>query len=131
MGAVIGREFGYELLAAISSMGEAELNSALNDGVRSELIYQRGTPPRATFLFKHALIQDTAYDSLLKRRRAELHERIARAIQHTSATLRRGSPKPSPTTTPRRGWQGRQFPTGRTLERTRWRARPTRKPWGI
>ncbi len=81
IGAAIGREFGYELLAAVSPMQEPALGEALASFVRSGLIYQRGLLPHAVFVFKHALVQDAAYDSLLKRKRAELHERIARALE--------------------------------------------------
>jgi len=81
IGAVIGREFGHELLAAVSPMSEAELGAALESFVRSELIYRRGTPPQATYVFKHALVQDAAYNSLLKSKRVELHERIAGMLE--------------------------------------------------
>lgn len=81
IGAVIGREFSYELLAAIAPMDEPALGQALESLVRSELIYQRGTTPQAVYVFKHALVQDAAYDSLLKSRRAELHQRIANVLE--------------------------------------------------
>jgi class 3 adenylate cyclase/tetratricopeptide (TPR) repeat protein len=81
IGAAIGREFSYELLAAIAPMGEPALGQALESLVRSELIYQRGSPPQAVYVFKHALVQDAAYDSLLKSRRAELHQHIAKALE--------------------------------------------------
>ena len=81
LGAAIGREFGYELLAAVSPMQEPALGEALKSFVRSGLIYQRGAPPQAVYVFKHALVQDAAYDSLLKRKRAELHGRIALALE--------------------------------------------------
>ena len=72
VGAVLGREFSYELLQAVSSLDEALLQQGLRQLVEAELIYQRGLPPQATYLFKHALIQDTAYQSLLKSRRQQL-----------------------------------------------------------
>ena len=66
IGAVIGREFSHELLAAVSPLSEAELDAALDQLVAAELIFRRGTPPDATYSFKHALVQDAAYQSLLK-----------------------------------------------------------------
>jgi len=73
VGAVLGREFSYELLHAVSPLDEAPLQQGLRQLVEAELIYQRGLPPQATYLFKHALVQDTAYQSLLKSRRQLLH----------------------------------------------------------
>ena len=81
VGAVIGREFGYELLAAISPLGEDELRAALEQLVVSELVFIQGAPPAVIYTFKHALVQDVAYASLLKSRRQELHARIARELE--------------------------------------------------
>ncbi|MBI3798619.1 MAG: AAA family ATPase [Deltaproteobacteria bacterium] len=80
IGAVLGREFSYELLHAVSSFDEGMLQQGLRQLVEAELIYQRGLPPRATYLFKHALVQDTAYQSLLKSRRQQLHQQIAQVL---------------------------------------------------
>ena len=80
IGAVIGREFGYELLAQVSPIKEPHLTECLEKLVASELIFRRGTPPEATYVFKHALVQDAAYDSLLRTKRQELHAQIAGAI---------------------------------------------------
>jgi predicted ATPase len=81
IGACIGREFDHELLAAVVSMPEAELAAALDRLVAAGLVFRRGLPPAATYVFKHALVRDAAYESLLKRRRQELHERIATSIE--------------------------------------------------
>jgi class 3 adenylate cyclase/predicted ATPase len=81
IGACIGREFDHELLAAIVSMPEAELAAALDRLVAAELVFRRGLAPAVTYVFKHALVRDAAYESLLKRRRQELHARIATAIE--------------------------------------------------
>jgi len=81
IGAVIGREFSYELLALVSGRSEPDLEQALARVVDSGLVFRRGTPPAATFLFKHALIQDIAYGSLLRDARRQLHARIADALQ--------------------------------------------------
>ncbi|HVN64508.1 MAG TPA: adenylate/guanylate cyclase domain-containing protein [Candidatus Binataceae bacterium] len=78
--AVIGREFSYELLEAVAHRTPAELHSALDALADRELIYARGIPPDATYQFKHALIQDAAYEALLKSRRKELHRRVAQTI---------------------------------------------------
>ena len=81
IGAAIGREFGYELLAAVSLREEGELRDALEQLVASELVFVRGAPPAATYSFKHALVQDAAHASLLKSRRQQLHARIARELE--------------------------------------------------
>ena len=81
LGAVLGREFAYELLAAIAPQDEKTLQAGLAQLVGAELLYQRGRPPRARYLFKHALIQDAAYASLLKRTRQQVHQQIAQAFE--------------------------------------------------
>jgi predicted ATPase len=81
IGAAIGREFSYELIAAVTPMPQAQLDDGLVRLSESGLAFRRGTPPDATYSFKHALVQDAAYDSLLKSRRQELHGRIARVIE--------------------------------------------------
>ena len=81
IGACIGREFDHELLATVVSMTEAELTAGLDRLVAAELVFRRGLPPAATYVFKHALVRDAAYESLLKRRRQELHAQIATSIE--------------------------------------------------
>jgi predicted ATPase len=81
LGATIGREFSYALLAAIAPFGEATLSEGLHQLVEAELVYQRGLPPDTSYQFKHALIQDTAYQSLLKRTRQEYHQQIAQMLE--------------------------------------------------
>jgi class 3 adenylate cyclase/tetratricopeptide (TPR) repeat protein len=78
--AVIGREFSYELLSAVSVMPDDALQAALLKLGDAQLIFARGVPPQADYTFRHALIQDTAYEALLKSRRRELHRRVAVAI---------------------------------------------------
>ena len=80
-GACIGREFSFELLAAASRLPVDELSSALDQFTNAELIFRRGDPPSAMYTFKHALVQDAAYSSLLRMRRAEIHGAIANAIE--------------------------------------------------
>jgi hypothetical protein len=77
LGATIGRQFSYELLRALSSLDEGTLQQELGRLVEVELLYQRGMPPQATYTFKHALIQDAAYQSLLRRTQQSCHHQIA------------------------------------------------------
>ena len=93
IGAVIGREFGYELLAAVSPLGEGELREALDQLVASELVFVRGAPPTATYTFKHALVQDAAYASLLRSRRQQLHASIARELEGRWPEVRETRPE--------------------------------------
>ena len=81
LGATIGREFSYELLHAVSPVGDETLQQGLKQLMEVELVYQRGLVPQATYLFKHALIQDTAYHSLLKSKRQQYHQQIARVLE--------------------------------------------------
>jgi tetratricopeptide (TPR) repeat protein len=80
LGATLGRAFPCELLQAVSLMDEGALQQALAQLVEAELLYQRGMPPQATYVFKHALIQDAAYQSVLKRTRQQSHRRIAQVL---------------------------------------------------
>lgn len=81
VGAVIGRDFSYELLAAAAPLAEPELQEALRRLVEAGLVFQRGMPPMAQYLFKHALVEDTAYSTLLREPRQALHRRIAEALE--------------------------------------------------
>ncbi len=80
IGAAIGREFSYELAASVGELAEERLQNALQRLVDAGLVFQRGTPPEAAYLFKHALVQDTAYSTLLRGPRRQLHARIAEAL---------------------------------------------------
>jgi predicted ATPase len=81
LGATLGREFSYELLQAVSPLDEERLQQGLKQLVEAELVYQRGLLPQAHYLFKHALIQDTAYQSLLKSTRQQYHRQIAQVLE--------------------------------------------------
>jgi predicted ATPase len=81
IGAAIGREFSYALLRAVSRLPEDELQTGIARLVASELVFQRGRPPDAVYSFKHALIQDAAYSTLLRSARQALHTRIAEVLQ--------------------------------------------------
>ena len=87
IGAVIGREFDHALLAAVSPLSDDKLGEALDRLVASELIFRRGTPPAATYTFKHALVQGAAYESLLRSTRQELHGQIARHLEDLPETF--------------------------------------------
>jgi class 3 adenylate cyclase/tetratricopeptide (TPR) repeat protein len=80
LGATLGRQFSYDLLQAVSPLDEAMLQRELGRLMEAELLYQRGVLPHATYLFKHALIQDAAYQSLLKSTRQQYHQRIAQVL---------------------------------------------------
>jgi predicted ATPase len=81
LGAMLGREFSYDLLRAVSPWDEETLRQGLRQLVEAELLYQRGLPPHATYIFKHALIQDAAYQSLLRSTRQQYHQRIAQVLE--------------------------------------------------
>jgi class 3 adenylate cyclase/predicted ATPase len=81
IGAAIGREFSHALLSAVADRPEDQLRDALDQLVSSELVFRRGTPPDATYSFKHALVRDAAYSTLLKARRQPLHARIAKVLE--------------------------------------------------
>lgn len=92
MGACIGREFSFELLERIAAEPVEELVAHLDRLHEASMVTRRGTPPTASYTFRHALVQDAAYDSLLKRRRADLHARIAEVMEEEAAAGR--PPKP-------------------------------------
>ena len=81
IGAALGRQFSQELISAIATMPKQQLDDALAMLVRAELIFRRGTPPDAEYTFKHALVQDAAYSTLLRSRRQQLHGRIATVLE--------------------------------------------------
>jgi class 3 adenylate cyclase/predicted ATPase len=78
--AALGREFSYDLLAAVAQRSDHQLRDALDQLTEAGLVFRRGTSPRASFMFKHALVQDAAYSTLLRSQRLESHARIAKAL---------------------------------------------------
>jgi len=86
LGAAIGREFTWEIMQEVCSLDTETLNRELGQLVAAELLYQRGVPPQAAYVFKHALIQDAAYGSLLKSARQQYHQRIAAALERRLGT---------------------------------------------
>ncbi len=93
IGACIGRDFSYDLVAAVSPLDDAALRDALRQLVDSELIFVRGVPPNATYTFKHALVQDAAYCSLLKSRRTQFHSSIAGRLESHFPELAANQPE--------------------------------------
>ena len=93
IGAAIGREFSHALLAAVVSKPEAELESALDRLIAAGLLFRQGVPPHATYLFKHALVQDAAYGTLLREPRRALHARIAEILESQFAEIAESQPE--------------------------------------
>ncbi len=93
VGAALGRQFSHELLHAAAGMPERQLSDALEQLVRAELLFRRGAPPNAQYTFKHALVQDVAYASLLRANRQQLHARIARAYETRFPEVVRAQPE--------------------------------------
>jgi class 3 adenylate cyclase/predicted ATPase len=93
MGATIGRQFAYDLLHAVSQLDEATLQRELRRLVAAELLYQRGLLPQATYVFKHALIQDAAYQSLLKSTRQQYHQQIAQVLESQFPEMTEAQPE--------------------------------------
>ncbi len=81
LAAALGREFDYELLAAAAALDEPTLQAELVKLVQAEILYSKGRPPRCKYIFKHALVEDAAYNSLVKENRQLLHRRIAHALE--------------------------------------------------
>jgi predicted ATPase len=93
IGAAIGREFSHALLAAVVHKPEAELGAALDRLIAAGLLFRQGVPPHATYLFKHALVQDAAYGTLLREPRRALHARIAEIIENQFAEIPQSQPE--------------------------------------
>jgi predicted ATPase len=93
LGAALGRSFTYEQIRAVSLLDEVTLNTELGRLVEADILQLHGSPPDATFVFKHALIQDAAYDSLVSRRRREYHRRIAAALTERFPDLCENEPE--------------------------------------
>ena len=91
--AAIGREFSHALLAAVVRKSEAELGRALDGLAQADLLFRHGVPPHATYLFKHALVQDAAYGTLLREPRRALHARIAETVESQFADIAESQPE--------------------------------------
>jgi len=93
IGAAIGREFSHALLASVARKPEAELGSAIGRLIQAGLLFRQGVPPHATYLFKHALVQDAAYGTLLREPRRSLHARIAETLESQFAEIAESRPE--------------------------------------
>ena len=93
IGAAIGREFSHALLGAVAGKPDAELASALDRLIAAGLLFRQGAPPHAAYLFKHALVQDAAYGTLLREPRRALHARIAKSIESQFAQIVENQPE--------------------------------------
>ena len=93
IGAAIGREFSHMLLAALVRKPEAELDSDLDRLIAAGLLFRQGTPPHASYLFKHALVQDVAYSTMLREPRRVLHARIAEILESEFAEIAESQPE--------------------------------------
>ena len=81
LGAVLGREFSHELLAAVAGLDEVTLQAELAKLAQAEILYPKGRPPRCTYIFKHALLEDALYNALVKGKRQQFHRRIAEVLE--------------------------------------------------
>ena len=93
IGAAIGREFSHALLAAVAGKPGADLGSALDRLIAAGLLFRQGVPPQATYLFKHALVQDAAYGTLLREARRGLHARIAEVLEGQFTEIAKNQPE--------------------------------------
>ena len=93
IGAAIGREFSYSLLRVLVGRDEIALKNALAQLEQAELVFRRGEPPESVYSFKHALVRDAAYESLLKSRRQQLHDQIARTLEERFAAIVASQPE--------------------------------------
>ena len=130
-GSAIGREFSFDLLSAVAERPSGELEAGLARLVAAGLIFQRGTPPQATYLFKHALIQDAAYSTLLREPRQRLHARIAEALQEQSSETTMSTRRFWRSTMRRRVWLIRPLRVASSLANEPSPVRPPRKPLHI
>jgi hypothetical protein len=102
LAACIGREFSHELLAAVSPLDTDALAAALDQLAASELIHHQGAASAASYVFRHALLQEAAYQTLLRSRRQELHARVARTVEARFPEITARQPEWLRTTTRRR-----------------------------
>jgi predicted ATPase len=91
--ATLGRQFSHELISAVADMPSARLENGLEQLIRAELVFRHGTPPDATYTFKHALVQDAAYSTLLRSRRQQLHGRIAAMLERQFPEIAASQPE--------------------------------------
>jgi class 3 adenylate cyclase len=122
IGAALGRQFSHELITAVAPMPPKQLDDALAQLVSAELVFRRGTPPDAEYTFKHALVQDAAYSTLLRGRRRQFHARIAETLERQFPEIV-ATEASSPSIAPRLASTKRRSATGSRQASRRWRAR--------
>ena len=130
LGAVLGREFSYALLRAVTPLEEPTLQQSVAQLVEAELLYQRGHPPQAMYIFKHALVQDAAYQSLLRSTRQQYHQRIAQVLEAQFPNVVETQPELLAHHYTEAGSPSRPFPTGSGQANWPATARPIWKPSG-
>jgi predicted ATPase len=129
LGAAIGRQFAYDLLREVSQLDDPTLQRELSRLVEAELLYHRGLPPQATYIFKHALIRDAAYASLLKSTRQQYHQRIAQVLEEQFPATAEAEPELLAHHYTEAGLtESRRWPTGSGRASTPATARPIWKP---
>ena len=128
IGAAIGREFSHALLAAVVRKPEAELGSALDRLIAAGLLFRQGVPPHATYLFKHALVQDAAYGTLLREPRRALHARIAETLESQFAEIAENQPELLARHCTEAGLIEKAAACGARPDNGRWNARRWSKP---
>jgi predicted ATPase len=124
VGAAIGRDFSHELLAAAAPLAKPELQEALRRLIEAGLVFQRGMPPAAEYLFKHALVQDTAYSTLLRGPRQALHRRIAEALEQQFRSQSKRGLRSSRITTAKPPSPTRRSAIGTARANCRWPNQP-------
>ncbi|WP_441260403.1 AAA family ATPase [Bradyrhizobium sp. 521_C7_N1_3] len=93
IGAALGRSFSHELISAVAAMPQQQVDGALAQLVRAELVFQRGIPPDAEYTFKHALVQDAAYSTMLRGRRQHIHARVATTLENQFPEIAAAQPQ--------------------------------------
>ena len=112
IGAVLGRDFAYSLLREVAEADEPTLQASLDRLADADLLFVEGAPPKANYRFKHALVRDAAYQSLLKSRRQQLHSRVAKILRDRFPAERRRNPSCLPIMQPRAACWMKRCPTG-------------------
>jgi predicted ATPase len=129
VGAAIGREFSHALLSAVVSRPEPEVASALDRLIAAGLLFRQGVLPHASYLFKHALVQDAAYGTLLREPRRALHARIAERLESQFPEIAESQPELLARHCTEAGLIERLLAFGARPHTGRWNARPSLKQW--
>ena len=127
IGAVLGREFTYDLIHAVSRMDDPKSQEGPGQLSTADILFQRGVPPDATYTFKHALLQDAAYASLLKSQRQQFHAQTATVLEQQHAETVAAHPELLAHHIRKRAWQNRPFRIGKRPAKKLYSARPIMK----